>query len=536
MQEKIRTLLSKNGIAFLFLAAGALLTGLTLVFPQAGFIEWVSLVPVALVMITYFSDRNVRLRKAYAYGFFFFMCYFMVTFHWFINLYPLDFIAGMTKGAAVAVVLVAWIGLSFLQTVSGGIVFVLFALICRTRFAEKNGFVKPFAAAALWAIFEWTQTLGWFGVPWGRLPIGQSAYLAELQTASWFGSYFITFLLVAVNFCVAYAVLYADRRRLSLCVASGLLIFNTVAGTLLYCFPSKDGEKVKISAVQGNISSKDKWDENSIGKTLDVYEKYTRMAADEGAEIVVWPESALPYTLAASAPLQNYLSTLARETGVTILVGAFTLNEDGETLNSVIPVFPDGTIGENVYSKRHLVPFGEYVPMRNLISTLIPPLAELVMLDSDLAEGEGAQILYLNGVDVGALICFDSIYEELTRESVLGGAQVITLSTNDSWFSDSAALYMHNAQAQLRAIESGRYVVRAANTGISTIIDSNGNILSELDPLVDGYITAEVTLSDSLTLYTIIGNSFVYLLILAILLLLSVDFSREIRKVIKRIK
>ena len=221
---------------------------------------------------------------------------------------------------------------------------------------------------------------------------------------------------------------------------------------------------------------------------------------------------------------------------MTILVGAFTLNEDGETLNSVIPVFPDGTIGENVYSKRHLVPFGEYVPMRNLISTLIPPLAELVMLDSDLAEGEGAQILYLNGVDVGALICFDSIYEELTRESVLGGAQVITLSTNDSWFSDSAALYMHNAQAQLRAIESGRYVVRAANTGISTIIDSNGNILSELDPLVDGYITAEVTLSDSLTLYTIIGNSFVYLLILAILLLLSVNFSREIRKVIKRIK
>ena len=159
--------------------------------------------------------------------------------------------------------------------------------------------------------------------------------------------------------------------------------------------------------------------------------------------------------------------------------------------------------------------------MRGLIETLIPPLAELVMSGDDVLWGEGAQIFEIEQGSVGSLICFDSIYEELTRESTLAGAELICLSTNDSWFTDSVALYMHNGQAQMRAIESGRYVVRAANTGISTVISSRGEVLGEKEPLVEGMVVSDVYLSQNQTLYTRIGNLFVYLC-LAILFLYAV--------------
>jgi len=167
---------------------------------------------------------------------------------------------------------------------------------------------------------------------------------------------------------------------------------------------------------------------------------------------------------------------------------------------------------DTVYSKQHLVPFGEYVPLRPLIETLIPPLAELVLSSDDIDAGEGANVIETGEFAIGALICFDSIYEELTYDSVRNGAELICLATNDSWFSDSAALYMHNAQAQIRAIESGRYVTRAANTGISTVITPRGEVISMLDPLVEGNVYATVYARSADTVCVHIGNTFVWIL------------------------
>ena len=222
---------------------------------------------------------------------------------------------------------------------------------------------------------------------------------------------------------------------------------------------------------------------------------------------MVWPETALPYTVDEDT---SYLVNLAKEAKVTILVGAFTRTEDSPQYNSIACFLPDGTMHDTVYVKRRLVPFGEFVPMRGLIETLIPPLADLVMSGGDVGWGEDPNVFVLEQGSVGSLICFDSIYEDLTRESVREGAELICLSTNDSWFTDSAALYMHNAQAQLRAIESGRYVVRAANTGISTIISNRGEVICQLEPLVDGMLVENVEIREDRTLYTAIGNFFVY--------------------------
>ncbi|MBQ7384253.1 MAG: apolipoprotein N-acyltransferase [Clostridia bacterium] len=504
----------RRGIRFGLLALGAILTGLTLVFPQIGIIEWVSLIPAVIALIKICEDESVRRRGLYGYGFFFFMCFYLVNYHWFVNLYPLDFIDGMTKPAALCVVLAGWVGLSVLQSLTGGLVFVVFGEFARSKRTKKLPVLCALIGGALWAIFEWTQTLTWAGVPWGRLAIGQTGWLIGAQTASLLGSCFVTFLIVTVNFFAAYAVLNIPKRKIFASVAAGIFLLNTVTGALIYFTDKDEGEPVRISAVQGNISSQEKWDSSLTNKTLEVYERYTKEAAEQGARIVVWPESALPYNIESRKSMANFVSRVARENEVTVLVGAFTYNDEGVELNSVIAFLPDGAKHDTVYSKRHLVPFGEFVPMRDFFAVVIPPLTEIAMLSEDLAEGESANVMHLDEASLGSLICFDSIYDELARDSTLAGAEIITLSTNDSWFLDSAALYMHNAQAKLRAIENGRYVVRAANTGVSTVITPTGKTVASLDALVEGQITADVYTRNDHTLYTFVGNIFVYLCII----------------------
>ena len=513
-------------ICLLLLAASAVLTGLTLVIPALGFLEWLTLVPACLFLFRFASDESVRLRTLYRFGFFFFYCYYLTTFHWFLNLYPLDFVDGMTKGGAIVVVIAAWFGLSLVQTLFGGLLFVLCGVIFRTRAVRRCAMLRPFVLGLLWAVYEWTQTLGWWGVPWARLPLGQSKYLVGLQTASLLGPYFITFLLVSVNALATLALLAFARKERSLlkvscvCIAA-ILVAQYGVGTLLWFCREESEEYVTVAVVQGNISSQEKWSFVNDIRTEEVYERYTREAAAAGAQIVIWPETAFPYTVTAKNSLGRSFSKLARQTGVTILVGAFSDGEDGY-YNAVLCFLPDGTMSETIYAKRRLVPFGEFVPFQPIIEVVIPPLAELVLSGGVILEGEGANVFVLDEGNVASLVCFDSIYEELTRESVLGGAEFLAISTNDSWFTDSAALAMHNAQAQLRAIESGRYLARSANTGISTVISDRGEVLCSLEPLVDGMLVETVEMKNDITLYTHIGNVFVYLAI-AILAFFAAD-------------
>ncbi len=506
---------------FIMLALGGVLTGLTIVFPSIGLLEWVSLVPAAIALISISEDKNIRRRGIYGYGFFFFVCFYLVNYHWFINLYPLDFVDEMTKPAALAVVVAGWVGLSLFQALVGGLVFVIFSEGAKTKTARRFLPIGAFLAGALWAIFEWTQTLTWAGVPWGRLAIGQTGWIIGAQSASLFGSCFVTFLIVTVNFFVAYAILKADKRRLAAILASAIFLANTLLGVAIYFSYSNKGDSVKISAVQGNISSQEKWGYELRQKTLDVYGAYTEEAAEEGADIVVWPETALPYNLEDNTSMKRYVSRLAKNNGVTILCGAFTYGDDDMEYNSIVVFLPDGSMHETVYSKRHLVPFGEFVPLREVFEILIPPLTELSMISSDLGEGASAQVFELDETNIGSLICFDSIYDELARDSVRSGAKILAVSTNDSWFLDSAALDMHNAQAKLRAIENRRYVVRSANTGISSIISPRGEEISSIERLMGGQITAEVYSVESKTLFTHIGNLFVYLCITVIVIWLA---------------
>ena len=166
--------------------------------------------------------------------------------------------------------------------------------------------------------------------------------------------------------------------------------------------------------------------------------------------------------------------------------------------------------------------------MRELIMTLIPPLAELSALEDDLSPGTETALFETEWGKLGGLICFDSIYEELTRASVKDGANLMLLPSNDSWwFSTSVETYQNETQAMLRAIESGRYLVRTGNTGISSIITEHGKHKAWLAPETNGMAVSEVEMCTHITLYTRIGNLFVYLCMAFVLLLFPIDFMLE---------
>ena len=508
----------KLGIRVLILAISGLLTGFTIAFPQIGFLQWLTIVPAGIVLIKRASTKEIKLRSIYFDGLVFFYAYYLVCYHFFISMYPLDFIDGVDNVTAAAVVVIAWFGLSLLQSLFGAFVFWFCALLFRGKICQRVALLKPITVAALWAIFEWSQNFGWWGVPWGRLPLGQTYYIVGIQNASWFGSYFLTFVIVLVNLCIAFAILEANKERIvkaTAILAVSVLTFQYASSVFIWFSTDiTEGETTKVACVQGNISASNKWTAETFSKNREVYCEQTRKAAAEGAKIIAWPETAIPFdiTLDIYSGYDSMCKNLAKETGAYILVGAYS-TEGEKCYNSLLCYTPEGERFDTVYHKRRLVPFGEFVPMRAVFETLIPPLTEILITFDDCSQGEDSNIMNLGDTQIGGLICFDSIYDGLTLDTVRDGADFICLSTNDSWFSGSAALRMHNSHAQIRAIESGRYITRSASTGISTVISPRGEVLRELEADTEGYITYDVHKRDNKTVWSVVGNVFVYLCI-----------------------
>ena len=497
---------------WLILPLGGILFALTVIFPQIGSFEWIALIPALLAILTLIPDPTVKYRRLYGLGLVFFWPFYAVNFHWFFYMYPLDF-AGMSRPASAVVVTVACLGLSLFQALGAALLFPLMGVATRGKWLSKHTILHPILFSCLWTALEWWQAhSGWSGVPWARLAIGQAENVLSLQSAAIFGSYFITFLMVAVNGLLAYMFLHPSRRVLCAALAAGLVFGNMAFGAIRMAAVKDMGEPVKVAAIQGNKGSLENWSSGTMAEVMEVYGELSREAAENGAELIVWPETCIPANIDRQGWVYEYVTELSQECGVPILCGLFTRVAEGSDAdyNSIVAALPDGTVHGTVYNKRNPVPFGEFVPFRDLVMTVIPPLAEINTLDEDIPAGADSVVMELDVGNVGPLICFDSIYERNALDSIGNGAQILAVSTNDSWFTDSRGVWMHHAQSQLRAIETGRYVVRSANTGVSSVINDRGEVLELLEPLKTGYVLEEAYLSDRVTVYSVIGNVFAY--------------------------
>jgi apolipoprotein N-acyltransferase len=509
---------------FIYLSASGLLSGICITFPSVlgAILEWLAFIPSALVL--YSALKHGSKPKSFFWGSFWLVySQHLIVYHWFASFYPLEF-TGMSKVAAAGVVVIAIFGLSLLAAVFGGLVGLFLFPAANSSVARKYPIILPFLASAAYVLCEWIRTQFWFGVPWSRLSLGQLTDLPPFSvlSASLFGTYFVTFLIVLVSFLIAQAA-FLGKFKLRPMLAISLALINLTVGMLVYFIPREAPESLRVAVVQGNISSREKWGSTATRSAYDVHMDLTRKAAGEGADLIVWSETAM---LSLTSKHKSEMSALCKEYGTNLIFGCLE-NSEPQPRNILHLVDSNGDFSETVYVKQHLVPFGEFVPMRDLVMLLFPPLAEIGMVSKDLAFGDGSNLFTISHggreIEVGGLICFDSIYEELAYRSVRDGADLLCVSTNDSWFEDSRAVYMHCDQSRLRAIENRTPVARSANTGISALITDKGEVIDSLAPLLEGYLIAQVPIAGNTFTSEAVGEAIVALCSALLILPACVD-------------
>ncbi len=484
---------------FSLILAGAL-GALPIVIPNIGFLHLVLLIPFGFFCL---SDEESKPKNEYLHGIAYFFGYFALCYSWLFAMYPLS-VTGMSRIAALSVVLLAVFGIALFQSVGFAFVFLI------VRKVNISKYLFPFFVAALWCIGEWAQNFFWFGLPFVRVALSQTNSLEFCQSANLFGSYFVSFIIVSINMLLAVSFKEKNKRQKTIAAFLALLIFisNAAYGIVYIHHSEKNTKAVKISAFQGNISTEEKWSDIMLDRSLIIYEGLAKEAAKSGAKYALLPETVIPYVTEEYDDIDSFFNDLAWHHGIKIMLGTFGRVDDG--VGNIIRVYEPMREPQNVYTKQKPVPFGEYMPMRGILTAVFPPLDDINMLQRSLVPGEKSSIWQDGDMDFGYLICFDSIYSSLARESVKNGADILMISTNDSWFGTSHGLVMHLTHAKLRAIENGRSVLRAANTGISAAVSPTGEVIQKIEADEIGQITVSLPILENCTLYNSIGDFFVY--------------------------
>jgi apolipoprotein N-acyltransferase len=361
-------------------------------------------------------------------------------------------------------------------------------------------------APLLWVAGEFARGHVLGGFPW--IPLGSAVVtiLPLAQLASLVGVYGVSFFLVVQGTLVARAITGTTRDRLRFGGAAALLLASvSVWGSLRVADAplTREGTPTIVGLVQANIAQTDKWNPRMADEIVRRYSVLTRESVAAGARVVLWPESSTPYFFNEDPVSSEVVRQLVRDAGVPLLFGTDEIERGAPDryYNSAMMLDPSGAVAA-VYRKIQLVPFGEYVPLRQLLF-FVQPLVEAV---SDFTPGEQVTMLPIDEHMASTAICYEVVYPHLIRQAVLAGAELLTTITNDAWYGDSSAPFQHFELASMRAIEQGRYLARAANTGFSGVVDPYGRVIAKSRLFEETALNAEVRFLQSRTLYATIGD------------------------------
>jgi len=377
-------------------------------------------------------------------------------------------------------------------------------------------------APVIWVVLEYGKAHLLTGFPWENLGYSQYRYLPLIQIADLTGVYGVSFLIVLVNVLIFHALTHRQNKKTLTAAVSavlGVILLNYGYG--IYRLQETEtlaatATSLKVRMVQGNIDQSVKWNPQYQRETIGAYTSLSE-AGGVRPELVVWPETAFPAFFQDENEMQREVSSLARKIGSWLLFGSPAYAKRSQELvlfNSAFVLAPDGTIAGK-YDKVHLVPYGEYVPLRRFF----PFINKLVAGIGDFGTGPGYSPLAMGARRVGVLICYEGIFPAAARDYKREGADFLVNITNDAWFGHTSAPYQHLSMTVFRAVENRLDVVRAANTGISALISASGKIAAELDLFKTGSLDVNVNIYNKNTLYTRWGDLFVYLCATALFLL-----------------
>ena len=394
----------------------------------------------------------------------------------------------------------------------------LFA-VCLRRLLTAFGPRVVLAGPFVWVATELGRTyIPPGGFPWVLLGYSQATTLPIAQLASVFGVYGVSALVASVSATAAFCLMTRSaRERVAAVVAvAAMVVIIAVWGGLRVARATwmTAGEPLRVGLVQGNVDQAGKWSAARAASIFDEYLNRTRQVIGEGAELVVWPESSTPFMLEEDAAAAERVRTLARQARVPILLGSDQIDWRVEnhrripdrSFNSAFLIDAAGQTA-GVYRKIHLVPFGEYVPLRRWLFFAAPLVA---VIGTGFAAGDTAAVLPIGAHRLSAAICYEIVYPALVRRFVQNGSELLTTITNDAWFGRTSAPYQHFEQASMRAIEEGRYLVRSANTGISGIVDPYGRVQAHTDIFRPATVVGSVRLLNESTVYARTGDVFAY--------------------------
>jgi apolipoprotein N-acyltransferase len=320
----------------------------------------------------------------------------------------------------------------------------------------------------------------------------------------------VSLLVAFVNAAIASALLAPRRERARTLVTTGAcLLAIAVWGAWRVADGSltREGTPIAVGLIQGNIEQREKWDPAQARRIFTPYIALPRDAVKRGAGYVIWPESSTPFMFEEDAGGAEAIRDLAAEVKVPLLFGSDQMDRGAvrHLYNAAFLVTPDRRTAA-VYRKMHLVPFGEFIPLQRWISFLSPLVGGLATF----AAGDSVTMLPVGGHMASTAICYEVIFPELAREAVLRGSELLTTITNDAWYGHTSAPYQHFALASMRAIEEGRYLVRAANTGISGAVDPYGRVVEKSAIFEQTGMVVEVRFLQDRTLYSRIGDVAAY--------------------------
>ena len=385
------------------------------------------------------------------------------------------------------------------------------------RIVTASGGLLPLLVFATgWIVVEWLR--GWLftGFPW--LSIGSSQVDSQLSAFAPFAGVYGVGLAVALNAALLVAVIRNQQRMPAL-----FFIFVIWASALLIDrleWTSPVDEHLQVALVQGNIAQEEKWAPENVENTLM---RYTELSFSRPAiDLVVWPETAIPaFFHQVEDGFIPSLESRLQGRDMSMLTGVPVLDRGvSEYFNAVTSIG-----GERMfYYKRHLVPFGEYLPLRKVIGTTLDALA---VPNADFSRGDDAQqLIEVAGYPVGTSICFEVAFSEEIAKALPQAALLVNVS-NDAWFGDSLAPHQHLEMARMRAMETGRPMLRATNTGISAIIDYDGAILASSVQFETAVVTGSIVPRKGATPYVRLGNAPVIILCSSFLLLVWLGHRRR---------
>jgi apolipoprotein N-acyltransferase len=368
----------------------------------------------------------------------------------------------------------------------------------------RAGVTSPFAPALWWTALDHLRSFAFTGFPWATLGYAQHANAALLPLAAFGGVYALSFVSVLGAASLARVV---GRRRLEPASAAGLAtvaLLHALGLLLAAGEPDEQGlPRLRVAVLQGNIDQGVKWHPDWVERSFAIYADLTRQAAARGARVIVWPESAYPDAIVRVRDDHQRFEALARETGAALLVGAVGLElAPDATLEGVTDsAFVFDASGEWVdrYDKTHLVPFGEYVPFQDLLGRLFRAVARGIA-EFGVTAGPAPRALRFAApglpgeLTAAAPICYELLFPDLMRRFVRDGAQVLFAMTNDAWYGRTGAPHQFLAITALRSAETRVWTARAANTGVSAIIDARGRVLRSTRIFERDLLVEDVTL------------------------------------------